>query len=135
MSPAPRLRRLTPALLALALACGDDTDDSASSDTAADCPSGDPPVITVVNDTPWTLAALEYAPCGASEQETFPFPGSGLMTGASLDVTLPAPGCYRLSVIEPSGCFLSPAPTTGELHACDTFTLALDENMFGCPGG
>ena len=107
---------------------------SESATTAAGCGSA---LVTVhvVNDTSWTLAALEYAACGGSELDTYPFPGGGLEAGASIDVPLPYSGCVLLNVNEPSGCELDPLVSTGALEDCATFELALDDDMFICPGG
>ena len=108
-----------------------DGDSSASNETAA-C-TVDTPYVNVVNNTPWPMAGLIYAPCGTQDSANFPFPEQ-VEPGASLLVPLPEAGCYLLGVIEPSGCFLDGSPETGDLEACDTYELVLDENQFGCPG-
>lgn len=94
------------------------------------------PTIEVTNETSLSLTALRYRPCdGSTPDEKFPFPGGELGEAASFPVELPAPGCYSLSIVEPSGCFVDPRVETGELDACDKFSFAVTWELLACPGG
>ena len=132
------LRSVVISCLALSLSsCGSglsasDTASSASGETGS-CASG-VPYVEVTNQTPWTMAALTYTPCGTQGSDNFPFPPPGLEPGDTLVVPMPETGCYILGVIEPSGCFIDGAPQTGELAPCETYELVLDEDQFACPG-
>lgn len=109
-----------------------DNDSSASGETGS-CASG-VPYVEVTNQTPWTMAALTYTPCGSQGSDNFPFPTPGLEPGETLVVPLPESGCYILGVIEPNACSIDMAPQTGELAPCETYEMVLDEDQFICPG-
>ncbi|MCB9568807.1 MAG: hypothetical protein H6710_16590 [Myxococcales bacterium] len=126
------LRALAPWILALLIGAPGCVGDDAA--TSAGC--DDPPELVIDNGTPWTLAGIEYRPCGSADpDESFPFPPPGLPPGEQFTVALTGPGCFEVQVDEASGCSLDPRVSTGDLAACASKSVHLDEAMFGCPGG
>ncbi|MBL4685592.1 MAG: hypothetical protein JKY37_13440 [Nannocystaceae bacterium] len=132
------MRRATLACLSTAFLWLAACDESSGEDpeAATGCPDTEAAaLLTVDNRTGNTMEAFTMRACDGSDLVDFPIPNGGLVSGETLTIELPAPGCWILSY-KGDGCFNDPKHQTPAEGVCggETHMWTADEQAHTCSG-
>lgn len=116
--------------------CSMIADESSTDPTDGDACFADDPVaaVRVVNDTGNSIQVVDFVRCDGTEPSEFPVMPPGIATGTSLEIPLPAPGCWLLNY-SGDGCEGDmPHETAMDVCAGDVYEWNIDSLHHVCVG-
>lgn len=115
--------------------CSMIADTSGTATTGDACFADDPPpVLQIVNDTGNAIEFVFFVRCDGTDPSEFPLMPPGLATGMSLEIPLPAPGCWLLNY-SGEGCEGDmPHETATDVCAGETYVWDIDLAHHLCVG-
>lgn len=111
-------------------------DESGSESATTDACFADDPVaaVRIVNDTGNAISVVTFVRCDGTDPSEFPLMPPGLQTGSSLEIPLPAPGCWLLNY-SGEGCEGAlPHETAMDVCAGEVYEWMIDNFHHQCVG-